>query len=199
MAKHEDDGTYEAPDTARQTVEDLRRSLEDGTPDEDYLAEQTNYQRYIVENFSPDIVRKLRRISYLMSRVGLPLGEAIYHIGYTKEQIETLFSRHPVMKEFLRSKELEYKKDLLAAISVKGRTDEKTAMWLLEKRFPEEFNKKKGSDAGDASQEDTLAGIMDLIQSGGVGAPLVHAPAPHEEERAASAEALRRRISEIMV
>ena len=132
--------------------------------DTDFLIEQENYDKYVEENFNEKIVGKIRRFCYLLSEIGLPFDEACYHIRYKPEEFKKLIKLYPPLEELIVSKQLEFKKSLMhVAVNAAKLGDVKIAMWLLEKRFPDEFNMRKNSGTPPDSL-DEVGQILELIQ-----------------------------------
>lgn len=124
------------------------------------------------ENYLPSWYKAFVNISFEISRVGLPLQEACILNDVDYEQFLTLMEKDPLIKQLIEKKTLEYKRALLKVVSQKATTDDKIALDLLMARFPDEFNKRKGS--GDNSNNNNIVNVaIDFIQKSGDKNPLV--------------------------
>ena len=157
--------------------DDTPEEEEEGTVDEKALitAERQLLEAKITAEFDADFVKVLRRIAYYLSNVGLTLGEACQLVQIRLEDMEKKMQMYPMIAELIAFKELEYKADLLATISSKARQgNDKLATWLLESRYPEEFNKRKGAGGGEGGgADDLIAAGVEFVQRHGDSAPLV--------------------------
>lgn len=160
-------------DLTDEEVEDLDESK----VDEKALItkERQLLEAKITAEFDESFVRVLRRVAYYLSSVGLTLREACQLVQMPMDEMEAKMRNYPMIAELIAFKELEYKADLLATISLKARSgNDKLATWLLESRYPEEFNKRKGAgDGGGDGGDDLIAMGVEYVQRHGDSAPLV--------------------------
>lgn len=141
--------------------------------DGDFNVELVSVERQLAEILPASMLKPIKRIAYYIAKVGLPVHEACQIVGYELAQFKKMTVKYPLILRLVEMKSLEYKKDLLTTISTKARDsgDDKLALWLLERRFPEEFNPKKGGNPGEG--EDLLGMAIEFIQRSGDGSPLV--------------------------
>lgn len=109
----------------------------------------------------------LKTIAKAVGKDGLSLQEACVIANVDFENFKRKAEEFPVILKIVRMKETEYKHMLLRALAVKARSgDDKMAMWLLERRYPEEFGSSKSR--GDAGGDGDLLGMaISFIQESG--------------------------------
>ncbi len=110
------------------------------------------FSEKLKKHFEPDVVKMIKSVTYYISRAGISFEEACVLAQHKPDEVKLLLKQHKMLNEFFEYKMLEFKKDLLIPITDRARAgDDKTAMWLLEKKFPEEFN-NKGKGAQDTGE-----------------------------------------------
>lgn len=171
-------GKRQSPTTTSDLEEELDEIDQPEAPsDEQALitAERELLEAKIANEFEESFVKVLRRIAYYLSRVGLTLKEACQLVQYDQALFEAKMTQYPMIGELIAFKELEYKADLLATISQKARSgNDKLAMWLLESRYPDEFNQRKGAGTGTGEGGDDLIAMgVEFVQRHGDSQPLV--------------------------
>lgn len=133
-------------------------------------------EKKILAELPAELVHTLQRLSYYLASVGLEFDEACRIVRCAPETMRAHIAQYPIIQELIDLKELRYKTDLIKTIShkaIEGK-DDKLAQWLLERRFPGEFNPKKGSGAGGGESDVDLLGIaMEFIQKTGDSTPLI--------------------------
>ena len=112
----------------------------------------------------PSMYPTIVNICYEISHVGLPIAEACMLWDTDYEYFTSLMERDPLIKQVIEKKTLEYKRELLKILSatVRQGKNEKLAMDILQARFPDEFNRRKGS--GNGSETDNNNIIVNAIQ-----------------------------------
>ena len=135
----------------------------------DYFSEGVlNTQKKIADIFSPEMVKVFMRVAHEISETGLSEKEAVLVSGYNYKKFQYLKEKFPVVQELIDLKDVEYKRDLLRNISRRAKqNDDKVAQWLLEARYPTEFNKRKGSQMGDDGGESMLAAAISFVRKTG--------------------------------
>lgn len=115
---------------------------------------------------TPQDFEVLKFIAVAIGKDGMTPQEACMLANVEYEKLIALMQRTPIVASIVKLKELEYKRSLMKALSVKARSgDDKLATMLLESRYPEEFGKKgKGGSGGG---EDLLAIAIQSIQEEG--------------------------------
>lgn len=104
----------------------------------------TNSIQLQIAELPDEIKRLLKKISYLVARVGMSLEEACILCDTTQEQLTSLTTQYPVIATVLQKKKLELKKDMLKIVGDRARGgDGKLAWEVLEANFPDEFGNKK--------------------------------------------------------
>lgn len=153
---------------------------QDGAFDGDEEAEEIAFERNLLEKrisdtFPAEYVKILRRIAYYISKVGLTLKESLALVQVSTEEFEKNMRLYPVIGELIVLKELEFKADILATISSKARQgNDKLATWMLQNRYPDEFNQKKGGGQGGGDDgEDMIAMGYEFVQKHGDSSPMV--------------------------
>ena len=114
----------------------------------------------------------LKKIAYLIAKVGLSVEESCILVDIDPEQFKHAMIALPIIKKIITIKILHYKKDLLSVVSARARNgDDKLALALLEKRYPDEFGRSKSS--GTEDQTDLLGQALDFIRKNGDAKPMV--------------------------
>ena len=134
--------TKKAPEESKEIVE------------VDYFSQGlVTIQQKIADEFTMEIVKMLMRVAHEISVIGLSEKEAVLISGYDYKMFTEMKEKHPIVQELIELKDLEYKRELLKNLSSKAmKSDDKVAQWLLEARYPAEYNKRKGGPKG--SEED---------------------------------------------
>lgn len=160
-------------------VQDAELSVE-GAFGNDAEKDQIQFERDLIEKritaqFNPEFVKILKRIAYYLSKVGLSLKETLQLVQVNETDFDVKRRLYPVISELISLKELEYKADLLATISSKARTgNDKLGTWLLQSRYPDEYNKRKGNGEGGGDDEGDLVAMgVEFVQKHGDSSPMV--------------------------
>lgn len=134
----------------------------------------SSVQEQLEEKYTPTFIEILKRLAYEISVVGLPVPEACIYVGVEYERLKVAMAEDPLIERLIKTKDIEYKRNLMVAVSEKARTDDKTGQWLLQSRYPDEFNPRKGTGKmRDDDGEDLLGIAMEFIQRSGDNQPLV--------------------------
>lgn len=138
-------------------------------PLDEFANSVSRIQDEIEKQFPEVLFKVLKKIAYEIGIVGLSESEACLISDYPHEKFIELKTQYPVVTKLVELKDLEYKRTLLKSISKSGGTDDKVAMWLLESRYPSEFNRRKGSGkGGDGEDPDDLIGMaIDFVRKSG--------------------------------
>lgn len=105
----------------------------------------------------------LKRVAYYVGKIGMDINESCILLGVEPKKFYEEMEKFPIMRRIIDMKELEYKKDLMATLSARGRGgDDKIAQWLLEIKEPEKYGKKKG---GGEAPDDMIATAIEFIQN----------------------------------
>lgn len=128
---------------------------------EEFRIEDETLNQKIKEKFNDVFVSLLKKIAYEVSVIGLSEEEACLINDYDYGKFLALKQNEPLVSQMFEKKNVEYKRSLLKPLSEKAKTDDKLAQWLLQARFPEDFNRKgKNSD----QNEDMLGAAISWIQ-----------------------------------
>lgn len=119
----------------------------------------------IEKQFPPALVAVLKKIAYEIGVVGLTEGESCMICDYSHEKFIALKQSYPIVQKLVEIKDLEYKRNLLKSISTRAGTDDKVAMWLLEAKYPTEFNRRKGvGGGGDKDPQDLVGAAIEFVR-----------------------------------
>lgn len=143
--------------------------------DKDLVLESKSLEQQARENLDPDLLIKVKKISYYTSENGLTLEEACMLADINLEYFKELLETNPLIFKIIEIKKLQYKKDLLYTISQKAREgDDKLALWLLERMYPEEFYISKKRPPGEREgDEDMVVQAIQFVQEHGDSSPMV--------------------------
>lgn len=134
-------------------------------PDETEM-EFESVEAQLSEKFSTDFVKILKRLAYEVAVVGLSEKEACLLVNFDYVKLVSLKEENEIVRRLFEMKSLEYKRGLMKTLSERARKgDEKLAQWLLESKFPDEFNRRKGAGGeGGGGGEDLLGAAVEFIQ-----------------------------------
>lgn len=125
------------------------------------------------ERFAPEFFIALKKIAYYTAKLGLPLNEACLLVDIDFKKFEEQMKLDPFIARVIRMKELEFKRDMLNTITQRARGgDDKLAMWLLEKKFPDEYGMKKPQTTPGMG-DDVIFEAIRFIRKNGDSEPLV--------------------------
>lgn len=115
----------------------------------------------------------IEKLAFQISREGLSLDEACLLKNIDPEWLEKKIDEHPIIARIFAKKDLEYKVMLYKPLNRKAKTDDRAALFLLERREPK--SRKNGKDNGDGQMStDMLAMAIEHIQENGDATPLVN-------------------------
>ena len=128
----------------------------------------------IMAQVEPELAKRIKRIAHFVANSGFSLYEACKVVGIDPEKFEKLLNTNDAVNEMLEVKGLEYKSKLLEAITLKAKTDDKLAQWLLERRFPNEYaSPKRGGGGKDDEEGNILFQAVQFIQQNRSTKPIV--------------------------
>lgn len=128
------------------------------------------YDRQVKE--LPAQVRLIvEKLAFQISKEGLSLDEACLLKNIDPEWLEATMEKYPIMARIFAKKDLEYKVQLYKPINKKAKTDDRMAMYLLDKREPKQ---RKGVPGSPDNSTDMLAAAIEHIQENGDSSPLVN-------------------------
>lgn len=143
-------------------------------PADEFDIRATALESEIQEKY-PKMLDLFRRLAYEITVIGMQIQEACIIVGIEYEKLVAMMQDDPIIERLIRTKDLEYKRRLLKTVSIKAKTDDRLAMGLLQARYPDEFNPRKGAQRGDGEpgSEDLLGLAIEFIQKSGDSTPLV--------------------------
>ena len=118
------------------------------------------------EKFNGEFLKMLKRLVYEVAVVGLSEKEACVLVNYDYVKLVALKEKDELVQRLFDMKSLEYKRGLMKTLSNKAmKGDEKLAQWLLESKYPNEFNRRKGLGSGGGDDgEDLIGAAVEFIQ-----------------------------------
>ena len=139
-----------------------------------FAAAINRVQEDVVKQFPTKLVETIKKIAYEVSIIGLTESEACLISDYPHETFIALKQKFPIVQRLMELKDLEYKRTLLKSVSARAGTDDKLAMWMLEARYPNEFNRRKGSGQGGEKDPQDLVGMaIEFVRKSGDSSGLV--------------------------
>jgi len=177
-----------------QTVEGLEQKAE-------FDIQRKTVEMELTEKYSEPMVKLFKRLSYELSVIGLPLEDACLIVGLDFDKVQQLINTDAAVERLIKLKDLEYKRGLLEVVSTKSKTDDKLSMWMLERRYPSEFNPRKGNGGGDGESDNIVKQAITFIQVNGDNQPLVARKAKHKgyvEDTTGENKGIRARIMDIL-
>lgn len=130
-------------------------------PDQ-FELDSISLEKKLQERFPADFLSLIKKIANEVASVGLTEKEACMICDLDYARFTALKQNEPLIRQLFERKNLEYKRILLKPLSDKAKTDDKLAQWLLESRFPDDFNKKKRNNPDDGM--DVMGEIITVIQ-----------------------------------
>lgn len=157
-----DEEEYVAPPQSSPTDDGFVSSLRDAALDFDNNLEAT---------LRPEDYKKLRTIGAFLLR-GLTLEESCILAKSSIEKLKVLMSEHDVIRNFIVFKQLSFKASLLDTMTQSAikKGEVKSAGYLLEKKYPREFDKQKDDDVRDP---DVVEKAIKFVQGQGDTTPIV--------------------------
>jgi len=141
------------------------------TPTLEQEAEAEELSAAAIEQLSPYQVKKLKQISYAISKIGLSVQDACVVVNLDPRTLEDWRKDHAIIGFIIDRKRLELKKNLLSILTAQAiKGDKALAQLLLERLFPEDFAKNKTPDS---MNDDIIAQGIEFIQKHGDSSPLV--------------------------
>ena len=131
----------------------------------------SNLTEYFETHLNKRQLKCVKDMAYRIGKVGMSLDEACLLARVTKDEFLLWCEEHPHLSEFLKIQALEYKFALLginAKHAIENK-DVKTASWLLEKQFSEEFDssfKKEAAKFRRGTDEDVIAIAFAMVRQG---------------------------------
>lgn len=125
------------------------------------------------DRFSDKVVSTLKRIALHVGRDGLTLKESCQLLNLDFQHVNEIVEKDDLVQDIISNAELRYKRNLLKTLSEKARSkDDKVATWLLERRYPDEFGKKKRGSKKD-NDGASLEEVVKFVRESGDDEPLI--------------------------
>lgn len=119
----------------------------------------------IEKKYSKEFVKVLKRLVNEIAVVGMDEREACLLVNFEYEKLISMKQSDELIRRLFEMKSLEYKRGMMKTLSDKARKgDDKLAQWLLESKFPDEFNRRKGAGGSGREGEDLLGAAVEFIQ-----------------------------------
>lgn len=120
----------------------------------------------LAKKYKEKEIETFKRLAYEISVVGLTEEEACMMVNFDYEKLVGLRRKDALVDRLFKIKALEYKRGMLKTLSERARGgDDKLALWLLEAKYPEEFNRRKGAGGGGPGDgEDMLGAAIDFVR-----------------------------------
>ena len=163
--------------------------------------QRQSIERELGEKYNETMVKLFKRLSYELAVIGLPLEDACLIVGLDYEKVQHLINTDETVSRLIKLKDLEYKRGLLEVVSIKSKGDEKMSMWMLERRYPSEFNPKKGQGPNGEEGDNIVKQAITFIQVNGYNAPLVSRAARVSErlsDNDGESKGIKKRILDIL-
>lgn len=131
-----------------------------------------NFDSSLKAKFSETEYKKLRTIGAFIMR-GLSIEESCVLARVNKSNLDSLMETNDDVKNFVIFKQIAYKAQLLNTLSASATTGRqaKSAGYLLEKKYPKEFDIKKGDDS--VRQPDVVERAIAFVRANSEVTPLV--------------------------
>lgn len=143
-------------------------------PMDEFASAISRVEDEVEAQFPAELMRVLKKIAYEVGVVGLTEAEACMISDYPHATFIALKQQYPIVARLMEVKDLEYKRNLLKSISARAGTDDKVAMWLLEAKYPSEFNRRKGSSKGDGDNGEDMVGLaLEFVRKSGDAGGLI--------------------------
>jgi len=128
-------------------------------------------EKQVAEFFQPEALRKIKRVCYYISKVGLDFNEACMISRVAESEYRQWMVMSPALTELMSIKELEYKAALMMTLGAKARMTggDKIAQWLLQAKG---YGPKKGT-GGDGDGDDLIAAGIEFVRKNGDSNSLV--------------------------
>lgn len=169
------------------------------TPEDENLAnEVSGLLQKLKDRYSEYWYKKFVEIAYEVGVVGVTLEEACMLQDVEYETFLDMQSKDQNIKRLIVKKTLEYKRNLLKSVSHAAKSNDKVALELLMSRYPDEFNKRKGSSGdGDGETNNFINMAVNFVQTNGDKKPIINlASGKAEEQPAEITEANNKRTKE---
>lgn len=143
-----------------------KRAMEDSVFDESVSTSIEGFDDALRAKFKPEQYAKLRTIGAFISQ-GLSLDESCILARIAPAKFKQLMESDADIAAFIVFKQTAYKGQLLKVLTGRAKDgDFKTAGWLLERKYPREFNAKPPSGEDDREPHLLEQGLQYIRQNG---------------------------------
>lgn len=129
-----------------------------------------NFDSSLRAKFSDPEYIALRTIGAFIMR-GLTLEESCILSRVSIITLKALMEKNEDVRNFIIFKQIAFKAGLLSTISTSAKTQAKMAGYLLEKKYPAEYDPKKGDEA--IRPPDLIERAIEYVRRGGDATPIV--------------------------
>ena len=139
----------------------------------------------------------IKKIAGYIGTQGMTIKDACLLADFDGKKFDSLLKKYPIIGKLIQLKELEYKRDLLSTLSMKARSgDDKLSLWLLERRFPDEYGRTDGRKKGEGDGDQNIfEKAIVFIQQHGDSNPLVN---PKSKEFKSEKKSLIKKVTDIL-
>jgi len=169
------------------------------TPEDENLAnEVSGLLQKLKDRYSEYWYKKFVEVAYEVGVVGVTLEEACMLQDVEYETFLEMQAKDQNIRKLIIKKTLEYKRNLLKSVSHAAKTNDKVALELLMSRYPDEFNKRKGTGGeGEGETNNFINMAVNFVQTNGDKKPIINlASGKAEEQPAEITEANNKKIKE---
>jgi hypothetical protein len=125
-------------------------------------------------SLSPKDLDMMKRIAFQIKQQGMLPEEACEIENVSYSFLKELAGKFPIINKIIRVSELKYKRMLMDQVSRSARSgDGKMALWLLERRYTEEFGTASAKKKSGDPERDLLGAALNYIQESSDIQPLV--------------------------
>lgn len=136
--------------------------------DDDLLENFDSYEAELRTKYGEAMYNKITTLGSFLTGVGLTLEESCILSRLDPEWVKAEMAANSALNTFVRVRTLVLKAKLLRIITNRAITskDEKTATWILEERYPEEFKRKPGGTKNTPASpgDGGMAGVLDAVR-----------------------------------
>ena len=155
---------------AKKEIEEQENKIEEAADNLEIESDQIYFD--LEKKLTKTQLELIKKISYNISQVGLPIEEACLVAGIDFEKFKKAVESDMALARLIKLKRLVYKYRLLKTMNKRAleKNDEKMAQVLLEMAFPEEFGKNKRTITDNT---DPIRDAINFINQNGDNNPLV--------------------------
>jgi hypothetical protein len=151
-----------------------RKKQEQEQEDLGSVLEVLGLEQEASSSLSPSDLQMMKRIAFQIKEQGMLPEEACEIENVSFSFLKDLAKSFPIITKIIRVSELKYKRMLLEQVSRSARSgDGKVSLWLLERRYPEEFGTSTSRKNASEPERDLLGAALSYIQETNDAKPLI--------------------------